>query len=130
MCRENNLVREYPHSMLSQLFQSVDERDAGRFAGFLSEDCTFVFANQPPVSGRGAVREAVAAFFASVAGLSHTVTDFWEVPGGLVCHGTVTYTRRDGSTLSVPFANILKLRDGLIYDYRIFADISELYRQV
>ena len=67
---------------------------------------------------------------ASVAGLSHSVTEFWEVPGGLICHGMVTYTRRDGSTLTVPFANILKLRDGLIYDYRIFADISELHRQV
>lgn len=115
--------------MLSQLFQSIDNNDASTFAGFLSEDCTFTFGNQPAVTGRDAAREAVAAFFSSIAGLSHSLAESWEVPDGIVCHGTVTYTRKDGSTLAVPFANILKFRGGLIFDYRIFADISELYRK-
>ena len=40
--------------------------------------------------------------------------------------GQVTYTRHDGSQLSVPFANIFKLRDNLIEEYRIFGDFSAL----
>lgn len=114
--------------MLSQLFQSIDDNDANKFAGFLSEDCTFRFGNQPAVTGRDAAREAVAGFFDSIGGLSHHLAEFWEVADGIICHGTVTYTRKDGSTLAVPFANILKFRDSLISDYRIFADTSELYQ--
>jgi hypothetical protein len=38
----------------------------------------------------------------------------------------VTYTRRDGSLLTLPFANTFELRDGLIAIYRIYIDISAL----
>ena len=46
--------------------------------------------------------------------------------GAEYLQGQVTYTRHDGSQLSVPFANIFKLRDGLIGEYRIFGDFSAL----
>jgi hypothetical protein len=45
----------------------------------------------------------------------------------LVCHGTVTYTRHDSSTLTVPFANIFKVHGELIDEYLIFIDVSQLY---
>ena len=45
----------------------------------------------------------------------------------MICRGEVTYTRLDGSTLSVPFVNVLKLEGSLIRDYLIYADTSELY---
>ncbi|PCM46143.1 nuclear transport factor 2 family protein [Marinobacter sp. ANT_B65] len=115
--------------MLSQLFQAIDNQDATAFADFLTEDCTFSFGNQPPVCGKEAVRDFVAGFFSSIEAVSHSLLESWEVTNGSICQGTVRYTRKDGSTLTVPFANILKLREGLVSDYRIFADTSELYQQ-
>ena len=47
---------------------------------------------------------------------------------GVVCHGRVTYTRKDNSTLTVPFANVMKLDAKGIYKYLIFADTSDLYK--
>jgi len=40
----------------------------------------------------------------------------------------VTYTRHDSSTLTVPFANILRFEGDLIDEYLIFLDVSELYK--
>ena len=40
---------------------------------------------------------------------------------------TVHYERLDGQRLSLPCANIFRLRDGLIADYRIFMDINPVF---
>ncbi len=109
------------------LFECIDRKDADGFAGYLAEDAVFRFGNAEPVAGRDAVREMVAGFFQSIAALSHNVEQSWEVDGHLIAHGQVTYTRHDGTTLTVPFADLLATRDGLISEYLIFADVSELY---
>jgi limonene-1,2-epoxide hydrolase len=39
----------------------------------------------------------------------------------------VTYTRHDGSLISVPFANVFELRGDKITAYRIYIDNSSLF---
>lgn len=112
---------------VTRLFQSIDNRDTETFLAFLSDDVLFRFGNADPVSGKAAVGEAVGGFFGSVKDIRHELVASWEEDGVIICHGTVTYTRHDSTTLSVPFANILGIDDGLINKYLIFADISELY---
>ena len=108
------------------LFAAIDARDAHAFASFLSPDVEFTFANAPPLLGREQVQAVIAAFFSSLASLRHEVTEHWQSGDTLIMRGQVTYTRHDDSQLNVPFANIFKLRDGLIGDYRIFGDFSAL----
>jgi uncharacterized protein (TIGR02246 family) len=112
---------------LEQLFTTIDAKDAAAFAEFLTEDAVFRFGNGPPARGRDEVREAVAQFFAGVKSLKHTVHESWTVPGAVVMHGEVTYTRHDGSRLSVPFANIFKLDGARVREYLVFADVSPLW---
>jgi ketosteroid isomerase-like protein len=112
---------------LEKLFETIDGRDAAGFAAFLTEDAVFRFGNAEPARGRDEVREAVARFFAGVKGLKHTLHESWTVPGGVVMHGEVTYTRHDGSQLSVPFANIFKLAGTQVREYLVFADVSPLW---
>lgn len=110
-----------------RLFAAIDRRDAEGFAEFIDEDAVFRFGNLPPVAGRGAIRETVAGFFASVRALAHGVHDLWRVNGALICRGEVTYTRLDGSTLTVPFANVLALKGERVSDYAIYVDAARLY---
>ncbi len=112
---------------ITTLFADIDRQDAEAFAGVFHEDGTFQFGNVPPSIGRAAVRETVAGFFGSIAALSHHLTDAWEVPGAAVIVGQVTYTRHDGSQLSVPFTDVLRLRDGKVTHYQIYIDTSLLY---
>jgi ketosteroid isomerase-like protein len=111
---------------LESLFAAIDAKDADTFSSFLAEDAVFRFGNTPPAVGRPAIREAVAAFFQSISALRHTVKDLWTLPDAAVMHGEVTYTRHDGSGLTVPFANVFKLDGSVVREYLIFADVSQL----
>jgi ketosteroid isomerase-like protein len=112
---------------LEKLFETIDAQDAEGFAGFLTEDAVFRFGNGEPARGKRAVRDAVAGFFAGVKGLRHTVRESWSHADAVVMHGEVTYTRHDGSRLSVPFANVFKLDGTLVREYLVFADVSQLW---
>jgi len=114
--------------MIKALFDAIDARDIASFGRFLAPDCVFRFGNQPPVAGFDRVLAHVAGFFDSVRALGHELSTVWETADALICHGMVTYTRHDGSELSVPFCNVLKLADGRIREYLVFADTSMLYR--
>lgn len=114
-------------SALASLFAAIDAQDATGFAAHLTDDAEFRFANAPAVRGRADITAAVAAFFSSVRKLAHELHVVHEGKDWAAMHGTVTYTRHNGSTLTVPFANHFELRDGLIQDYRIFGDFSALY---
>jgi ketosteroid isomerase-like protein len=112
---------------IDELFKAIDGKDAGKFAAHLATDCVFRFGNLPSIEGRANAEQFVAAFFDSIASLSHTIMELWELPEGVICHGQVTYTRKNQTTLTVPFANVLKGNGEGISEYLIFADTSELY---
>lgn len=113
--------------MLKALFAAVDRMDTEAFAGYLSDGCRFCFGNQAPVVGLDPIKSYIGGFFRSLRGLHHEITESWPVSDGIVCHGVVNYTRHDGSQLQVPFCNLLKIHDGKITEYLIFADNSALY---
>jgi ketosteroid isomerase-like protein len=111
----------------ARLFAAIDARDADAFAAFLADDGEFRFGNAPPVVGRAAIRTAVAGFFAAIGGCRHRLLASWTGPSSAVCEGEVTYTRQDGSTLTVPFVNVFTLGGGQIRSYRIFVDNGPLF---
>lgn len=112
---------------LNRLFAAIDRMDAKAFSTFLADDVEFVFGNQPSILGREQATAAVDGFFVTLAGLRHRLIAHWQVDQVLVCRGEVTYTRKDGRQLTVPFANIITLADRLAREYRIYADVSPLY---
>ena len=111
----------------ARLFAAIDARDADAFARFITEDGEFRFANAAPLVGRAAIREGVAGFFAAIGGCRHRLIRTWTGHGTAACEGEVTYTRRDGSTLTVPFANVFELDGGRIRSYRIYIDNTPLF---
>lgn len=113
--------------MIKQLFAAIDAKDSERFASFLSADCLFRFGNQASVAGRENIHAYVADFFDSIDSLKHLIVDLWPISGGWTCHGFVCYTRKNGTVLTVPFANVFKTDGSGIVEYLIFADTSELY---
>ncbi len=112
---------------VTELFASIDRKDAKAFANFLTENGQFRFGNQDPVRGRAAIAEAVAGFFSTIASLSHRIERVWVHTDSVVCHGTVTYGRLDGSSVILPFADVFHLDGDLVSDYLIFMDVTPLY---
>jgi ketosteroid isomerase-like protein len=109
------------------LFAAIDARDARAFAAFLTEDGEFRFGNSPAVRGRTAIEAAVAGFFAAIDGCRHELLRTWVDGASAVCEGRVTYRRRDGGEVTVPFANVFELAGGAISSYRIYIDNAPLF---
>jgi len=113
--------------MILELFKAIDDKDTSKFVSFLAPDCIFRFGNGPTVVGVSDIKQYVGGFFDSISAVSHYILDVWDVPAGKVCHGLVSYTRNDGTVLTVPFSNIFKINAKGIFEYLIFADTSQLY---
>ena len=111
----------------ADLFASIDAMHTERFLGFIHEEGTFRFASAPPVQGHAGIREAVDAFFATFAELRHELTLLIQDGDRIACEGDVTYTRHDGSKITLPFANVFGLKNGLIDTYHVYIDIAPLY---
>ncbi len=111
---------------LEPLFAAIDKQDARGFAEFLTDDASFRFGSAPAVTGRAAIIEAVSAFFASLAGVSHRITAVATRGDMLFCEGETTYTRHDGKAVVVPFADVFEYAGDKIADYRIYADLAPL----
>ena len=112
-----------------RVFAVVDAGDANDFIELLTPDAHFRFGNAPVIVGHEAIHAAAAAFFAAIASSRHRLVGTWSGAGTAGCEGEVTYTRHDGSMVSVPFANVFELRADKIAAYRIYIDNSSLFRE-
>ncbi len=110
-----------------RLFAVIDARDADGFVEALTPDAEFRFGNLPPARGRAAIHAAVAGFFLTIAACRHRCLHTWNGQGTAVCEGEVTYTRHDGTTVTLPFANVVELHGDRITAYRIYIDNTPLY---
>jgi len=113
---------------IQSLFDSIDAFDTKTFVSFIHDEGNFKFGNMPVVKGKDAIFEFVAGFFQAIKGIRHTNLESWELEGIRFVNGTVTYTRLDGSALTVNFSNTFKLKGDKILDYLIFIDNSELFK--
>lgn len=111
----------------SEVYEAVDSKDERRIASFLTENCTFVYANNDPVVGRANIAESSKNFMALIAGIKHQLLEVWAFGDVIVSRLDVTYTRKDGSTFTVPAVTIWRVRDRQIDDYRIYIDVAPLF---
>ena len=111
---------------VADLFRAVDSMDADGFVGFMAEDVFFRNGSAEPLRGRDAARNDISSLYARIKGINHLISETWVHGNVVVIHGTVTYTRPDGSTLTVPFADIWKMKGDLIQEYMIFMDSTKL----
>ncbi|MEZ9232234.1 nuclear transport factor 2 family protein [Vibrio amylolyticus] len=109
------------------LYQIVDSRDAASLSKLLHPDVRFRFSNAEELKGKGPVVAVNQQFFDSIAKMAHTFDGIWQQGEVIICNGEVNYVRKDNSTCSAKFATFLSLKEGLIVDYKIYADVSQLF---
>jgi ketosteroid isomerase-like protein len=112
---------------LARAFADIDSFDPDKFVAHLTEDVRFRFGNAEPVTGRAAVRDAVAGFFATIDGLTHHIRNSWMVGDIAIVQIDVEYRRKDGATVLVPNADILTYEGDLIRHWQIYIDVAPVY---
>lgn len=112
---------------LLEMFAAIDAKDARAFSEYLTGTAEFRFGSAPIVKGREQIRQAVEGFFGTIAAVRHEVELFVGDADRVLCEGQVTYTRHDGSSITLPFADSFVISANGIDSYRIYIDIAPLY---
>jgi uncharacterized cupin superfamily protein len=73
------------------------------------------------------VKEAVAGFFSSIAGLTHHILNVYEVGDIVIAQIDVEYRRQDGKSVTVPNADVLVFDGDLVRDWQIYIDVAPVY---
>lgn len=113
---------------VSAFTAAIDTRDVEQLVPFFSSEASFTYGNNPPMQGHDGIRGGITAFYAGIAGIAHTVP-FQHRPSDdvLAVEFVTTYTRLDGATVTLPGLGIVEFADGLIRDYRVYADVTPVF---
>jgi len=103
-----------------ELYALVDAADVDRYVEAFSEDVELRFGSHPPVRGRAAVRDALAAGHTEHE-MAHTVIGCWEAGDTTILEFDVIYTYPDGyAQLAPSVALIRRDGDGLTASLRVY----------
>lgn len=111
------------------LFAAIDRKDAAAFVGYLTDDAVFRFGSAPAVQGKASIHTAVDGFFGTIAGCSHVVHNTISGGSTLVCEGEVTYSRHNGTEITLPFTDVFEYDGDQIAQYKIYMDVYPLYEE-
>jgi ketosteroid isomerase-like protein len=109
------------------IFAAFDAKDIVALAALMTDDVRLQIGNAEVVNGKEEFTRSLEAFFASVAGFRHAVTNVWSDVDAVIAELQVHYTRLDGIELTLPCCNVFRIRDGAVADYRVYMDINPVY---
>ena len=111
---------------MQQMLARVDAMDVPGFVEHFTDDGEFRFGNWPAAVGREAIAAFTTGFLATLSAIEHRVLGFWRSGDDLFTEGAVTYTRKDGKQVTVPFLTRAAMSSGRMRRYLVFADPSPL----
>lgn len=106
------------HRFFEELFAQIDRLDVKVFDAF-TENGSFQLGNNPPVTGRASIHAFMGGFFGAIGGIKHELSGCWTVDERSFCEGKVSYVRKDGSELTVPWATVSRFDGGKLAEHKI-----------
>ena len=107
---------------VSELFAAIDRRDAQAFGQFIAEEGTFRMGSLPATVGPEATTEFVRGFFGTLSWVRHENLVTYGSGENLFIEGDVTYGLPNGTEVTVPFLNRLRVEGDKAAEYRIYLD--------
>lgn len=115
-----------------EFYRAVDSTDEAGFADAFTEKGHLTWGNQDMIKGAEGIEEYIGTFFDSIDTLDHTFSGIWLSEGIeaaddiLTLEADVTYTRHDGSRVTVPATTIIERDEEKAKAARIYVDLSPL----
>ena len=125
--RTNQLTPAATEWYLSYL-AALDAKDVQSYGAFLADDCAMQFNNAPAVSGKAAVLDALAQYWATFGTLEHDLLNIYGTDGAFALEARNLYTRQDGKTAvlnAVAFTD--RNAQGLVTSFRLYTDTAPLF---
>ncbi len=109
---------------IREMFAALDRGSVPALFPYLHDDVKWRFASYPVGHGKDSFAAAWSAMAGRVKALEHTVHRVWSQEDTVFCHGDVRYHLLDAPPVTVPFANLFRVREGKISEYLIYVDAS------
>ena len=110
-----------------RLFGRGEAFDSEGFIGFFTDNPMYQFGNGEPCLTKAAIKASVDGFFGAVDALYHDLRNVWEVGNCVFVEMDVTYWRKDGTSITLPCADIFRFQGDKILELRIFMDANPLF---
>lgn len=107
-------------------YAEIEAKDISILERWHTEDTVLQLGNHAPVHGRDGARAVMEHFWPTIERMHHHFTKVITEGDDVVLEADVTYTRLDGSEVTVASATTCELRDGLIAAQRIYVDMAPL----
>jgi ketosteroid isomerase-like protein len=118
--------KPFGEAWIAEYFAMVDRLDPEELVSWYADDASFRFANQPPVRGKAAITAALRQFYGLITAMRHEKTGCWADEHSGAWEAIAHVETRDGRALALPAVSTLRLRDGLIHDFRFVMDASPI----
>src|SRR6187402_3915359 len=92
----------------ADFFQDADSFELSNLVAWFADDIEVRFANAPPIRGKADAEAAFAGFWSSIDGMRHERESIVLTDDLAAQMSIVTYTRHDGSEVSMPVASHLR----------------------
>ena len=110
-----------------RLFARGEAFDSAGFINFFTDRPVYQFGNGEPCLDKTAIKESVTAFFGGVEALYHDIKTLTEVGDIVFVEMDVMYWRKDGSSVTLPCADIVRFDGDKIQELRIFMDAGPVF---
>ncbi len=110
-----------------RLFARGEAFDSAGFVTFFTDKPVYQFGNGQPCLDKEAIKESVTEFFAGVNALYHDIKTLTEVGDTVFVEMDVKYWRKDGSSVTLPCADIVRFVGDKIQELRIFMDAGPVF---
>ncbi len=118
--------RPFGEAWIADHFATVDRLDPEELAGWYADDASFRFANQPPAQGKAAIAAALRQFYGLITSMRHEKTGCWADADSGAWEAIAHFETKDGRRVALPAVSTLRVRDGLVHEFRFVMDASPI----
>lgn len=113
--------------LIKRYYDAVDAMDLEAFKAMHSDKARLTFANFPAAEGPNQIAGAIGQFWATIGGLKHHIVNRWDNPGETILEAAVDYTRKDGTSVTIPCMAILTPDGDKVGELRVYIDVAPIY---
>ncbi len=115
--------------IVRRMFTTGENKDAGAFVSFFTENARYRVGNTDPVIGRAAIQESVQKYaFDTNQSFYHNLKQFWEDKNTLLVQFELEMITLEGKPIGpFPIVDVFRFQGNLISDMQIYGDVRDIY---
>ena len=119
-------TKPFGEAWIAEYFAMADRLDPAELVTWYADDASFRFANQPPAEGKAAIAAALGKFYGLIASMRHEKTGCWVDAESGAWEAVAHFVTKDGREVALPAVSTLRLRGGLVHDFRFVMDAGPI----